>query len=201
MNLHKSHKRIELGKLKLNILLEVTKGINNNLSKKELTDIYKNVLIDELLIGKLLLYTINDGVWGQELCIGTSRNNIKVENDLLQYQDIKLLVNPDNEKLSPFDVIIPVFHKSKPLSYLLLGDFDGEKIEVSPIIKHLTFIQTLTNLIVVAIENKRLFKDNLKQVAIKKEMEFASEMQNMLLPQTLPNNNHIEVSAKYIPII
>ena len=30
MNLHKSHKRIELGKLKLNILLEVTKGINNN---------------------------------------------------------------------------------------------------------------------------------------------------------------------------
>jgi len=199
MNLHKSHKRIELGKLKLNILLEVTKGINNNLSKKELTDIYKNVLIDELLIGKLLLYTINDGVWSQELCIGTSRNNIKVENDLLHYQDIKLLVNPDNEKLSPFDVIIPVFHKSKPLSYLMLGDFDGEKIEVSPIIKHLTFIQTLTNLIVVAIENKRLFKDNLKQVAIKKEMEFASEMQNMLLPQTLPNNNHIEVSAKYIP--
>jgi len=64
-----------------------------------------------------------------------------------------------------------VFHKSKPLAYLLLGDFDGEKIEVSPIIKHLTFIQTLTNLIVVAVENKRLFKDNLKQSAIKKEME------------------------------
>jgi len=192
-------KRLELGKLKLETLLQVTKGINNNLSKIELTDIYKHVLIDELKIGKLVLYSNSGTVWTQELCIGIECNSINVETDLIDIQEIKVLSSNENKNLGPFDVIVPVFHKSKPLAYLLLGDFDGEKIEVSPIIKHLTFIQTLTNVIIVAVENKRLFKDNLKQIAIKKEMELASEMQTMLFPKRLPNNNEIEVAAKYHP--
>jgi len=192
-------KRLQLGKLKLNTLLEVTKGINNNLSKNELLALYKHVLIEELFIGKLMLFSINNNQWHQELCIGTSCHDIDVNKDLLNFKEIKVLSNPSNKKLTPFDVIVPVFHKSEPLAYLLLGDFDGEKIEVSPIIKHLTFIQTLTNVIIVAIENKRLFKENLDQIAIKKEMELASEMQSMLFPSELPNNDKIEVTAKYIP--
>ncbi len=192
-------KRLELGKLKLDTLLEVTKGINNNLSKKELTDIYKNVLIEELKIGKLVLYSNSGKIWTQELCIGTSCNNIDVEKDLLDLNEITVLNNSSNSRLSDFDVIVPVFHKSEPLAYLLLGDFDGEKIEVSPIIKHLTFIQTLTNIIIVAVENKRLYKENLDQIAIKKEMELASEMQTMLFPKNLPNNEEIEVDANYSP--
>ena len=192
-------KRLELGKLKLDTLLQVTKGINRNLSKNELTEIYKHVLINELKIGKLVLYNKSDNEWTQELCIGIECNSINVETDLIGIKEIKVLSSETNKSLEPFDVIVPVFHKSRPLAYLLLGDFDGEKIEVSPIIKHLTFIQTLTNVIIVAVENKRLFKDNLKQIAIKKEMELASEMQTMLFPKKLPNNNEIEVAARYHP--
>lgn len=192
-------KRLELGKLKLDTLLQVTKGINRNLSKKELTAIYKHVLIDELKIGKLVLYSSSGEKWTQELCIGIECNSINVDKDLSNINEIKVLSSNKKEGLKPFDVVVPVFHKSKPLAYLLLGDFDGEKIEVSPIIKHLSFIQTLTNIIIVAVENKRLFKDNLKQIAVKKEMELASEMQTMLFPKNLPNNNEIEVSAEYHP--
>jgi len=192
-------KRLQLGKLKLDTLLEITQGINNNLSKKELTEIYKHVLIEELKIGKLVLYSNSGEKWHQELCIGTSCDSINVETDLLDIKEIKVLSNDSTEKLKSFDVIVPVFHKSEPLAYLLLGDFDGEKIEVSPIIKHLTFVQTLTNIIIVAVENKRLYKENLKQIAVKKEMELASEMQTMLFPKNLPNNNEIEVDARYKP--
>jgi sigma-B regulation protein RsbU (phosphoserine phosphatase) len=192
-------KRLELGKLKLDTLLQVTKGINRNISKPELTEIYKQVLIEELKIGKLVLYSNSGTQWTQELCIGIECQSIDVTTDLLDIKEIKVLSSEKQENLAPFDVIVPVFHKSEPLAYLLLGDFDGEKIEVSPIIKHLTFIQTLTNIIVVAVENKRLFKDNLNQIAAKKEMELASEMQTMLFPKNLPNNKEIEVSAKYNP--
>lgn len=192
-------KRIQLGKFKLDTLLEITKAINNNLSKDELIELYKNVLLKELKIGKLLLFSHNDKEWTQELCIGINSNDIDVREDLLDITQINVLSNPTNKKLKTFDVIVPVFHKSKPLAYLLLGDFDGEKIEVSPIIKHLTFIQTLTNIIIVAIENKRLYKENLDQIAIKKEMELASEMQTMLFPRNLPNNEEIEVAANYKP--
>ena len=192
-------KRLQLGKLKLNTLLEVTKGINNNLSKDELFNIYKNVLIEELHIGKLLLYSTNGNDWKEELLIRADGINIDVDKDLLHYKEITVLSNAENKKLTAFDVIVPVFHKSNPLAYLLLGDFDGEKIEISPIIRHLAFIQTLTNVIIVAIENKRLFKENLNQIAIKKEMELASDMQSMLFPSELPNNNNIDAAAKYIP--
>jgi len=192
-------KRLQLGKLKLDTLLEVTKGINNNLSKDGLFELYKSVLLDELKIGKLLLFSFNKKEWNQELCLGTKCNTINVEDDLLTFKEIQVLSNDKNKKLKPFDVIVPVFHKSEPLAYLLLGDFDGEKIEVSPIIKHLSFIQTLTNIIIVAIENKRLYKENLDQIVIKKEMELASEMQAMLFPKNLPNNEEIEVDANYQP--
>lgn len=192
------NKRIQLGKFKLDTLLQITKSINNNLSKKELTGLYKDVLILQLNIGKLLLYSFNGKEWYQELCEGTACDYINVTNDLLPIKEITFVNTKSQSRLQNFDVIIPVFHKQNPIAYLLLADFDGESIEVSPIIKHLTFIQTLTNIIAVAIENKRLFKENIEQARIKKEMELASEMQNLLFPSNLPNNKHIEVAAKYI---
>jgi len=192
-------KRLQLGKFKLDTLLNITKGINNNLSKSELLDLYKNILLDELKIGKLLLFSFNNKEWKQELCLGTICDSINVIEDLLGIKEIELISNPKNDKLKIYDVIVPVFHKSKPLAYLLIGDFDGEKIEVSPIIKHLSFIQTLTNIIIVAIENKRLYKENIDQIAIKKEMELASEMQALLFPKNLKNYKEIEVAAHYHP--
>jgi sigma-B regulation protein RsbU (phosphoserine phosphatase) len=192
-------KRLQLGKFKLDTLLEVTKGINNNLSKDELLSIYKTVLLDNLKIGKLLLFSFDKKGWTKELCIGTDSNQIDVNIDLLDIKEIEVLSDNTNKNLRPFDVIVPVFHKKEPLAYLLLGDFDGEKIEVSPIIKHLTFVQTLTNVIIVAVENKRLFNENLEKIVIEKEMELASQMQAMLFPKNLPNNDEIEVSASYNP--
>ncbi|MCB9360292.1 MAG: PP2C family protein-serine/threonine phosphatase [Flavobacteriales bacterium] len=180
-------------------LLELTKAINNNLPQADLFKIYKEVLIDDLTIGKILLYSYDGEKWNQELCYGTECSIINVEKDLLSINEIVSSQSLDNPNLQDFDVIIPVFHKSHPLAYVLIGDLIGEKIEVSPIIKHLTFIQTFTNLIVVAIENKRLYKKNLNQIAIEKEMELASEMQTMLFPDKLPNNTEIEIAAKYLP--
>jgi len=197
-NIQNKNKRIQQGKFKLNTLLQVTKSINNNLPKQELTAIYKDVLINQLNIGKILLYSFDGEKWYQELSEGAAYDFINVEQDLLPIQEITFINSSSNERLKDFDVVVPVFHKQSPIAYLLLADFDGESIEVSPIIKHLAFIQTLTNVIVVAIENKRLYKENIQQVTIKKEMELASEMQALLFPNNLPNNKHIEVAANYI---
>jgi sigma-B regulation protein RsbU (phosphoserine phosphatase) len=82
---------------------------------------------------------------------------------------------------------------------LLIGDIDEQKIEISPTIKHLPFVQTLTNIIIVAIENKRLVRESLLQVASRKELELASEMQNMLFPDKLPDNNQLSIHAYYQP--
>jgi sigma-B regulation protein RsbU (phosphoserine phosphatase) len=84
---------------------------------------------------------------------------------------------------------------------VLIGDIEEEMEGISPVIKHLHFIQTISNVIVVAIENIRLFQESLQREAIRKELELASQMQNMLVPspKDLPRNNHLLMNAFYKP--
>ena len=56
---------------------------------------------------------------------------------------------------------------------------------MSPTIKHLHFIQTMTNIVAVAIENRNLYNQNLRQEIIKKELDLASRVQSMLIPASL----------------
>jgi sigma-B regulation protein RsbU (phosphoserine phosphatase) len=94
-----------------------------------------------------------------------------------------------------------VYNNNKPLAYVLIGDIEEEGEGVSPTIKHLHFIQTLSNIIIVAIENIRLFQESLRQIAMKKELELASRMQSMLIPnkEELPKTDKIWISAFYHP--
>ncbi len=180
-------------------MLEVSSAINNLEYDLELYNHFKNILIEKLNLGRAILISDNDG-WEVNIKFGIEAFN---EEDFiskcLEFDRITVLNTYNDSVFSEFDVIIPIFHKSKTLSYLLLGDFDGEKIEVSPIIRHLPFIQTLTNLIVVAQENKRLFAENLENAAMQKEVELASRMQNMLIPKQIPERKDLDIYALYQP--
>lgn len=198
-----SLRRLQFSNFKLDVLLNVTLGINDNLPIDEMLSRFESILRKDLNIGKVLIYSYNQK-WECILASGFHRNiaeNINVETDLVYYKQITNLtvaLNPDLEK---FDVIIPVYHHDSPIAYVIIGDIDEERAGMSPTIKHLHFIQTLANIIVVAIENRRLFNENVKQEAIKKELELASRMQTMLIPNPslLPNNEKIHASAYYLP--
>jgi sigma-B regulation protein RsbU (phosphoserine phosphatase) len=125
--------------------------------------------------------------------------DVDVERDLIGFRDIMHIYIKPEPHLDLFDVVIPVLHKSQPLAFLLIGDIDEESLQIGPTIKHRPFIETLTNIIVVAIENKKLAKDQLRQEGIRKELELASEMQNMLVPGTFPNNDKLQAAAYYQP--
>ncbi len=198
-----SLKKLNFCNFKLETLLAITQEINKNLSVESLLKRYEYLLRAELNIGKVLIYSFNQK-WDIILQSGVeleSFKNISVKNDLLKYKEITTVYSTQSYNLKAFDVVIPIFHDNQPISYILIGDIDEEKEGISPTIKHLHYIQTLTNIIIVAIENKRLFTENLEQERIKKEMELASNMQAMLVPNenTLPRNSKISVSAFYLP--
>ena len=187
--------------LKLNALLEITNAINNNASTDDLLETYKDTLKNKLNIGRLVLYTF-DETWYCILTHGIEEEilNIDVKKDLLSIKEISVLDLKDKKKRNhSFEIVIPVFHKDKALAYVLIGDKDDDKMEVSPIIKHLPFIQTITNIIIVAIENKKLYRESLQKAALRKELELASQMQHMLFPESLPYNNKIQFDALYLP--
>jgi sigma-B regulation protein RsbU (phosphoserine phosphatase) len=199
--------------LKLSMLLEITKGINNNVSTSSLFEIFQDILQKPLNIGRAMLFYASEEGWICRFSFGVDTEIVKkidIERDLLSVQEIRLVESSNYAEASLdkqvpgatigfFDVVIPIYHKQKPLAYLLLGDINEDALNISPIIKHLPFIQTMANVILVAVENKRLYKDNLQKERIKRELELASEMQNMLFPSKLPNDEYLELGAKYKP--
>lgn len=186
--------------LKLNALLEVTKAINNNLSTSQLLDLYQDILENRLGVGKLVLFHF-DTDWTCILKYGITEefNHVKFEEELLNINEIETIGFNKGELSKSFEIVIPVFHKKTPLAYVLLGDVNQEKLELSAAIKHLPYVQTLTNIIIVAIENKKLYKEHIQRVKINKELELAQNMQQMLFPNILPNAESLQVAAKYKP--
>jgi sigma-B regulation protein RsbU (phosphoserine phosphatase) len=195
--------RLRFCNFKLDSLLNVTQAINDNVPTDFLLRKYERILKEELKIGKILLFQFSNS-WEIILESGylpKTFDGIDVEDDLLTYDEITTTSEADNILLHAFDIVIPVFHNKKPIAYVLIGDIDEETEGVSPTIKHLRFIQTLTNIIMVAIENKRLYEANLREEAMRKELELASKMQEMLVPdpKTFPHNDRIYIDAYYLP--
>jgi sigma-B regulation protein RsbU (phosphoserine phosphatase) len=189
-------------KFKLDSLLEITRAINNNQPIEVLLDSFTDILCDRLKIGKVIMFKYSDR-WECILNAGAAQemvDHIDVEEELLVYSEITFITS--EEALLPgVDIIIPVYNNNLPIAYVLIGDIEEEMEGVSPVIKHLQFIQTISNIIVVAIENIRLFQESLYQEALKKELELASQMQNMLVPNAkdLPHDAHVQMSAFYKP--
>jgi sigma-B regulation protein RsbU (phosphoserine phosphatase) len=188
----------------LRALLNITLAINENLSQDELLQRYEDMLHRDLNIGKFILFKRED-VWKCILNKGYTDEfvqQIDIEKDLLQYNEISFdWGNKTRSSLGTYDIVVPVQHKGVPIAYVIIGDIDEDSEGVSPIIKHLNFIQTLSNIIIVASENIRLFNESLRQEAMRKELELASRMQSMLIPHQniLPKNKRVYMTAFYHP--
>lgn len=194
-SLKRAQEKIEIKDLKLNALLDVSLAINDNLSREELFKIFEHTLA-KLKIEKLALFIFNEQ-WTNALSCGVKNTiEIDVEQELLQFTEISEVNFKTNKALKVFDLVIPVYHQTKAIAYLLIGDA-VEANGVSPLIKHLNFIQTFTNIIVVAIENQRLAHQAILQERTKKELELASEMQSMLLPTKFPVTPGIAFAGYY----
>ena len=196
--------RLKLSKFKLDTLLDFTQAINKNLPADALLKKVENVLRKDLNIGKIGIFMHSKDSWDLILesgCTKQSCSSISVEDILLPIKEIDFVSSTQENSLKDFDIIIPVYNNNAPLAFVLIGDIDEEETGISPVIKHLHFIQTLSNIVIVAIENIRLFEESLQQEALRKELELASKMQSLLIPdnEALPRNKHLFVTGFYNP--
>lgn len=191
-------RELNLKQLQINRLLNITQAINNNVSADGLFEMYNSFLSWEVGIKKMALYVRGEGdKWDCATFLGIDEKLIStdIEENLSQYTRIKNLEESDHPLIGEFDVVIPVRHKDLPIAYVLIGGFGEEEDMYSKV----QFITTITNIIAVAIENKRLFKRQLEQERLKREMELAGEMQQMLIPKVLPSKKCYEFASIYKP--
>ncbi|HOU73265.1 PP2C family protein-serine/threonine phosphatase [Tenuifilum sp.] len=182
----------------------MAQAISAELKTEELIDRFKRILNDDLGIDRILLYKIEEGKWQLLLnsnCPERVVENINVERDLLHFNEITFVGVSENPILLELDVIIPVIQNNQPVGYVLIGDTNEYEKGVSATIRHLNFVQTLSIIIFVAIENLRLFHKSLEQEAMRKELELASRMQSMLIPSPadMPKFNGVSIGSYYNP--
>lgn len=192
--------KLELSTSKLNTLLEITNAINDNSTSEELYNILKEVLTS-LQIDKFALF-VYEGKWKLAQAQRIDKRKLKgipIQKVIEEHPEISTLSASELKGTQTFEIVVPVYHKSKPLACILLADIEEERLEMSPIIRHLKFIQTLANIIVVSLENKRLNKEYIKQIEVKKELELTQNMQSLLFPRRLPNDDQLKVKAYYEP--
>ena len=184
----------------LNALLEVTQAINKNTGTTVLIQMLEVILKSYLNVGKLRFLIEKDGSYLLISKYGGEIETLSVLHKVcIKLKKIKLPVplgDHEDAILRNYDYFIPIYHKKKALAFVLIGSFStsGELLS-----NDLNFIQTLVNVIVVALENKKLFRERLQAERFQREMELAVEVQNMLIPLKSFKDNVVEVAAKYIP--
>jgi sigma-B regulation protein RsbU (phosphoserine phosphatase) len=191
-------KQFEIKELELNALLEITQAINSNLPEESLYKIYNFTLRSNLNIRKLALFVL-DAEWNCKVSFGTDHqfHKTKLLPQFKTIQDITHLHEFEKCVFTEFDIVIPVTHKSDTLALVFVGGLDNDmRYENEDGIR---FIQALSNIIIVAIENKKLARKQLEQESFRKELEIASDVQQFLFPETLPSTEVLKIEASYLP--
>ncbi len=195
--LEKLEKDLSLKELQIKSLLTITQAINENVSAEGLYNMYRSFLSWEMGISKMGLFIAKGTQWECATNINLSRTEQSKEivQELIKYKRLHTIKSDETPSLKAFDIIIPVFHKEAAIAYSIIGGIKNK----DDLYNKIQFITTITNIIAVAIENKRLFKEQLEQERLKKEIELAGEVQKMLIPNELPKTKKLDISTIYKP--
>jgi sigma-B regulation protein RsbU (phosphoserine phosphatase) len=184
----------------LNSLLEITRAINKNTSTPVLIQMLEVIMQSYLQVGKFRFLIEKDQKY---ICISKYGGEMEQANVLYKacmvLNKIKFpasLADNTHPILQQYNYFIPIYHKTKAIAYALIGNFNSSPEMVD---NDLNFIQTLINVIVVALENKKLFRERLQSERFQREMELAVEVQNMLIPLRTHKEKNVEIGARYLP--
>lgn len=189
-----------LKKLELNALLEITTAISQNVSKADLFKIFKFTLKGNHLIQKVALFIkTDDQEWNCVSHFGVNLDFPNITKEILNSIP-KTVHEPRglyNGLFEDFDVVLPVYHKERVLAFVFVDGDEafGEELRN----ERFDFIQTLSNIILYALENKNLISKQLEQQALKKELEIASKVQSQLVPSKFPKIKNTQFYSTYIP--
>jgi sigma-B regulation protein RsbU (phosphoserine phosphatase) len=175
--------KIELdARSQLDCILHITEAINMNESVEHLLTMYLSYLIHNMDMKEAYIVLQTNNNW-QKITLNTKTNTLTYTS----YQGDR----KNKEKQYGY-YIIEVKHKETPIAYTHIIDPSYSE-------ERFVFVNSITNIIAVAIENKRLFKKQIEQERYKKEIELASEVQKMLIPGKIPRSEHIEIATIYKP--
>ncbi len=116
------------------------------------------------------------------------------------YDEISAQISDDDEieflnKLNCY-LLMPLSHRGDLNGVLCLGN---KLTRTTFSAEDATLLNVLSDQIAIALGNIELYEDKLVKQRIEEEISVAREIQQMLLPNSLPKGKHFEISAMNIP--
>lgn len=181
----------DIRKIQLEALLEVTQAINANIPQEHLFKVFEFTCKSLLVDTEVSLYVVEGNQLKPKFIASSVFSEGLLEELLDSGPDDLQMVQKRHPEVNQ---LFAVRHKKKLLAVLVIG-----KVSHTDSNSSFSFLRTLSNLVMVAVENKRLAKIALVQEGIRKEDEIARSVQELLIPSNLPNNEHLNVAATYLP--
>ena len=183
--------------LELKALLEITQAINENQPESVLAEIFKFTCLVHLNIKSLVLYVAKEDDFEMKIQHGVKSSLPDLIlasqiNDEKSSGELRLALD-GAYSFKELETYLPVYHKSRILAILFLKRKNPD-LELD-----LDFTQALSNILVVALENKRFARKQVEQEVLNREVAIASKVQQMLFPASLPNTKEIKAKVTYFP--
>ncbi len=184
---------------KQNYLLKTYIEISNDFKKtatiEEISRLFSLFLKGNLLVNKIALYIKEDDNYSE--LINTFKKkltNFEI-NNLLAYSEYtyvddlfpelsKSLINKEIE------LIYPIMYNDKSYGLLLIGNkLDNQKFDEN----NFALLELLTNTLVIALENFRLFQKEIEKKKLESELQLALDIQKQLLPKNSIYHNDYQI--------
>lgn len=188
-----------LKQLELDALLDLSNAISHQQDEKSLLKIYLFTLIANFKIERLIMYEFKNLKWVQILKHGIESSYSPHSEELTQaLESHQPLDFADLEMRSlnqMFDFSIPIIKDDNVVVCIFIGGV--QKISGSK--EAVKFIQTISNILFVAILNARLNQKRVEQEVLNMELSMARKLQLQLFPEKLPNTDFLKINATYFP--
>jgi sigma-B regulation protein RsbU (phosphoserine phosphatase) len=188
----------------LRALLEITQAITHDANEADLYKIYQFTLIGQLGVRRLALYVLEDkqfrlkASFGPKLQVGPQLAHAALPSRC-QTQPCPVSALGLGAEWQGFELLVPVRQQETVQAFVFIGTTHADYMTREA----LGFLETLSNILLGAVANRRLARQReasmMAEAAVRREIEIAQQVQQLLFPQSLPNNQHFAVQATYLP--
>jgi len=190
----------------LNTLFDIGKELNLTLDKDKILKLLSYALMGQVTVNNFIialkededfstamvkgsLFSLKEGDICQQLCkLSSFLNSPYLCDDLSEYDE--------ELNKAQIRVVVPMQIQNETQGYIFLS----EKITKQPYRESdLEFLQTLGNIAIISLENARLFIETLEKQKLEEEMALARNIQDRLLPKTMPDLPNILIHGVNVP--
>ena len=186
----------------LSALFDLGKEFSGTLEVNSVSKLLVYSLIGQMMVSKYAVISFTGGLIN---ILDSKYDEAKIK-ETLKAVDISKINKPlhrsemigEFQKLEEISVelIVPMQVKGETKGLILLGHRNNKK-EYSK--SDVEFVYSVGSFAIISIENGRLFKETLEKQRLEKDLETAKNIQNNLLPKSLPKLINYEIAAYNCP--